>query len=121
MAAFVGGRAKLLAVCRPMEVRGGAVVMADAVMAARRTSCEGGRRRRKVNVVGGVMLLAAGACLHPRQAASRVMEKGMSPGKLCHRRQGGDGHGAEAITMRSFMSELSASCVIDDNMKASHR
>nr|BAK05385.1 predicted protein [Hordeum vulgare subsp. vulgare] len=41
MAAFVGGRAKLQAVCRPMEVRGGVAVMADMVVAARRTPCEG--------------------------------------------------------------------------------
>ena len=47
----------------------------------------------------------------------------MLPGKLCHRWQGGDGHGAEAIAMTSSssMSESSTRCVIDGNMKAIHR
>jgi hypothetical protein len=64
-----------------------------------------------------------GRSLHHRQAASRAMEEGMLPGKLCHRRQGGDGQGVEAITARSSssMSESSTRCVIDDNMEASHR
>jgi hypothetical protein len=43
-------------------------------------------------------------------------------GKLHHRRQGGDGHGAEAIAMRSSlsMSESSTRCVIGGNIEASH-
>ncbi|CAH9101665.1 unnamed protein product [Cuscuta europaea] len=51
------------------------------------------------------------------------MEKGMLPGKLRHRRQEGDGHGVEAIVMRSssFMFESSRSCVIGGNMEAGHR
>ena len=67
------------------------------------------------------MLLAAGACLHHRRAASRAMERGMLTGKLRHRRQGGDGHGVEAIATRSSMSESATRCVIIDNMEASHR
>ena len=74
-----------------------------------------------MNAIGGAKLLAAGACLHHRRAASRAMERGVLPGKLRHRRQGGDGHGAEAISTRSSMSESSTRCVIVDNMEASHR
>jgi hypothetical protein len=64
-----------------------------------------------------------GWSLHHRQAASRAMEEGMLPGKLRHRRQGGDGHGVEAIAMKSSssMSESSTRCVIGGNMEASHR
>ena len=45
------------------------------------------------------------------------------PGKLCDRRQEGDGHGAEAIAVRSSssMSESSTRCVINGNMEAGHR
>jgi hypothetical protein len=41
------------------------------------------------------------------------------PGKLRHRRQGGDGHGVEAIAMKSSssMSESSTRCVIGGNME----
>lgn len=69
------------------------------------------------------MLLAAGACLYHRRAASRAMGKGMLPGKLCHRQQGGYGHVAEAIATRSSspMSESATRCIIVDNMEASHR
>uniref|UniRef100_A0A8R7TV04 Uncharacterized protein n=1 Tax=Triticum urartu TaxID=4572 RepID=A0A8R7TV04_TRIUA len=49
------------------------------------------------------------------------MERGMLPGKLRHRRQEGDGHGAEAIAVRISMSESSIRCVIVDNMEMSHR
>lgn len=52
MAAFVGGRAKLWVMCRPMEVHGGVAVMADAVVAAQRTPCE-------VEVVGARWTLLA--------------------------------------------------------------
>ncbi|CAM0880918.1 unnamed protein product [Alopecurus aequalis] len=46
----------------------------------------------------------------------------MLPGKLWHQRQGGDGHGAEAIAVRrSSTSESSTRCVIDDNVEVSHR
>jgi hypothetical protein len=47
------------------------------------------------------------------------MEEGVLPGKLRHRRQGGDGHGVEAIAMRSSssMSESTTRCVIADNME----
>jgi hypothetical protein len=64
-----------------------------------------------------------GSSLHHRQAASRAKEEGVLLGKSRHRQQGGDGHGAEAITMMSsaFMSESLTRCGIDDNMKASHR
>jgi hypothetical protein len=64
-----------------------------------------------------------GWSLHHRQAASRAMEEGMLPGKLRHRRQGGDGQGAGAITARSSssMSESLTRWVIDGNMEASHR
>jgi hypothetical protein len=50
-----------------------------------------------------------------RDAASRATTR--------RRLQGGDGHGAEAITMMSssFVFESSTRCGIDDNMKASHR
>jgi hypothetical protein len=43
--------------------------------------------------------------------------------KLRYRRQGGDGQGAEAITMKrsSAMCKSSTRCVIDDNMKVRHR
>ncbi|XBH88461.1 hypothetical protein VPH35_075740 [Triticum aestivum] len=41
----------------------------------------------------------------------------MLSGKLRHRRQGGDGHGAEAIAMRSSMSESSTRCVVVGNME----
>ena len=44
----------------------------------------------------------------------------MLPGKLRYRRQGGDGHEAEAIATRSSMSESATRCVIVDNMEASH-
>ena len=74
-----------------------------------------------VDAVGGTMLLMAGACLHHRRAASRAMEKGMLSGKLRHRRQAGDGHGAEAITTRSSISESATRCVIVGNMEASQR
>ncbi|XBI00134.1 hypothetical protein VPH35_129286 [Triticum aestivum] len=76
-----------------------------------------------MDAVGGAMLLAAGACLHHRRAVSRVMERGVLPGKLRHRRQGGDGHGAEAIAMRSSssMSESATRCVIVGNMEAIHQ
>ncbi|CAM0908986.1 unnamed protein product [Alopecurus aequalis] len=50
------------------------------------------------------------------------MEKEMLPGKLRHRRQGGDGHGAEAIAVRrSSTSESSTRCVIGGNVEVSHR
>ncbi|KAE8783535.1 hypothetical protein D1007_43056 [Hordeum vulgare] len=68
-----------------------------------------------------MMLLAAGACLHHRRAASRVVEKGMLSGKLSRRRQEGDGHGVETIALRSSMSESAIRCVIIGNMEASHR
>ena len=47
----------------------------------------------------------------------------MLSGKLRHRQHGGDGHGAEAIAVRSSssMSESSIRCVLDGNMEASHR
>jgi hypothetical protein len=47
------------------------------------------------------------------------MEEGVLPGKLRHRRQGGDGHGVEAIAMKSSssMSESSTRCVIGGNME----
>jgi hypothetical protein len=47
----------------------------------------------------------------------------MLPGKLRHRRQGGDGQSAEAIAMKSSssMCESSTRCVIGDNMEESHR
>jgi hypothetical protein len=47
----------------------------------------------------------------------------MLPGKLRHRRQGGDDQGAEAITMKGSpsMCKSSTRCVIDDNMKVRHR
>ncbi|CAM0883365.1 unnamed protein product [Alopecurus aequalis] len=46
----------------------------------------------------------------------------MLRGKLWHRRQGGDGHGAEAITVRrSSTSKSSTRCVIGGNMEAGHR
>ncbi|CAM0879920.1 unnamed protein product [Alopecurus aequalis] len=46
----------------------------------------------------------------------------MLPGKLWHRRQGGDGHGAEAIAVtRSSTSESSTRCVIGGNVEVSHR
>ncbi|XBJ23256.1 hypothetical protein VPH35_001465 [Triticum aestivum] len=49
------------------------------------------------------------------------MERSVLPGKLRHRRQGGDNHGAEAIAMRWSMSESAIRCVIVSNMEASHR
>ena len=67
------------------------------------------------------MLLAAGAFLHHRRAVSRAMERGVLPGKLRHRRQAGDGHGAEAIATRSSMSESATRCVIVGNMEVSQR
>ena len=66
-------------------------------------------------------LVCRGPVLHRRRVASRVMEKGMLSGKLRHRRQAGDGHGAEAIATRSSMSESATRCVIVGNMEASHR
>lgn len=68
-------------------------------------------------------LVCRGTCLHRHRAASRAMEKGMLPGKLRHWQQGGDGHGMEAIAIRSSssVSESSTRCVIVDNMVASHR
>lgn len=45
----------------------------------------------------------------------------MLPGKLHHRRQEGDGYGAEAIAVRISMSESSIRCVIVDNMEMSRR
>ncbi|CAM0910296.1 unnamed protein product [Alopecurus aequalis] len=46
----------------------------------------------------------------------------MLPGKLWHQRQGGDGHGAEAIAVRrSSTSESSTRCVIGGNVEVSHR
>jgi hypothetical protein len=64
-----------------------------------------------------------GWSLHHHQAASRAMEEGMLPGKSCHRRQGGDRQGAEAIAMKcsSSMSGSSTRCVIVDNMEVGHR
>ncbi|XBI97633.1 hypothetical protein VPH35_017970 [Triticum aestivum] len=51
------------------------------------------------------------------------MEKDMLPGKLWHRRQGGDGQCVETITMRrsSSTSESSTRCVIDGNVEVGHR
>uniref|UniRef100_A0A8R7RD25 Uncharacterized protein n=1 Tax=Triticum urartu TaxID=4572 RepID=A0A8R7RD25_TRIUA len=49
------------------------------------------------------------------------MERGVLSGNLRHGRQGGDGHGAEAIATRSSMSESAIRCVIIGNMEASHR
>lgn len=66
-------------------------------------------------------LMCRGPVLHRRRAASRAVEKGMLPGKLRHRRQGGDGHGGEATPTRRSMSELSTRRVIGDNVEASHR
>ncbi|XBI39373.1 hypothetical protein VPH35_124157 [Triticum aestivum] len=71
-------------------------------------------------VVHESMVCRGPSLLHLR-AASRAMVKGMLPGKLRHRRQGGDGHGAEAIATRSSMFESSTRCVIGDNTEVSHR
>ncbi|CAH9078295.1 unnamed protein product [Cuscuta europaea] len=56
-------------------------------------------------------------------SSTTTKEKGRLPGKLRRRQQGGDGHGAEAIAMKtsSSMCESSTRCGIDDNMKARHR
>lgn len=57
------------------------------------------------------------------QGLHLVSEPGVLLGKSRRRQQGGDGHGAEAIAVRSSssMSEPSTRCVIDGNMEAGHR
>ena len=86
----------------------------------------GRRSKRELRVAAPTIGIRASCVRGPVSVVVKLRhatEEGMLPGKLCHRWQGGDGHGAEAIAMTSSssMSESSTRCVIDGNMKAIHR